>query len=279
MPARGYPLFDWSGDEFLVGVVATGVAAFTLLPLMGDLLCVQSFGRPAGGRRVVLAGLLAGVGLSVPVLLWWADPVHVVGYLDYTLLFLVGAAAWVGFVGRVALPCVGLSIRDDVSERGNPAAAVVVAAALLGAGLIYALANVGGGDTIWTTLLPAAAATGNWLGLWLLLAAATGVSDRVAIDRDPAAAARLAAYLLASAAILGASMAGDFAGYEQASGDLVWFGCWPTGAGWVLAIVAERRHQPAPSRPVGRVTTDALPTVVGQVVLAVAAIAWRVSRG
>lgn len=277
MPSRGHPSFDWSGDEVLFCIAAIGVAVVTLRSLAGDLFGVQPLHRASAGRRVVRWGLVAGAGASLPVLLVWADPVHVAGHLDYTLLFMTGAAAWVGTVGRL-MPWLGLSIRDDVSERANLAAAVPAAAALLAAGLIYALSNIGRGDAIWTTLVPAAVATGLWLILWLLLAAATGVNDRVAIDRDPAVGGRLAAYLLASAIIIGASAAGDFAGYWPAFADLARVG-WPAGAVWLLAGVAERWYRPTPDRPVGRVPADVVPTVLGHLVLTAIALAWRVARG
>jgi hypothetical protein len=271
--------FDWSADEAAFAVAAGVVAVATLGPLARDLLRVRPFGpaaAAAAGRRWVLAGVVAGVGACGVVLARWADPVHVVGHLDYTLLFAVGAAAWVGGVVGLMPWLGGVGVRDDVLERGNAAAGVVAAAAALGAGLVYALCNVGRGDTIGTTLVPAAAATAAWLVLWLLLATATGVADRVAIDRDPAAAGRLAAYLLASAAVLGTAMAGDFDGYGRALADFAVFG-WPALVLWGVAAAAERRHRPTAARPVGRVGADSLPTIAVHAAILTAALLWRVA--
>jgi hypothetical protein len=272
MNARGYGEFDWDGDESLFFFAAAATALFTFAPLLVSLISFKSL-RPIGNlRSLVIRGILVGLAIPLLVLLRWADPIHVRGHLDYTLLFMIGAAAWIGIVGRGVLPLLGISIRDDVLERANPAAAGVAAAALAGTGIIYGLCNVGSGATIWTTIVPAVAATGVWLLGWFLLLASTRSAEQVAIDRDTATAIRLTAYLLATAIILGAAMAGDFVSYRQAAADLVRLG-WPVVLLWLVAFVVEAVTRLTPQRPRGRVKTGAIP-VAAMYLAAAAILVW-----
>lgn len=114
-------LLDFSEDEWLFIVLAAGASMYGMLKWYAPLLRVR---LPCGNFRWLLRlvlillplGALAGL---YAVLQRWSDPVHVIGHLDYIVLFMIGGGAW--FVGTIAwLSLVGLSARDDAIERGNP---------------------------------------------------------------------------------------------------------------------------------------------------------------
>ena len=146
-------MFDFSDDEtifmLVAAVVTIWLAVVYVLPIDG----VYSPRLPM--RRRLLLGFWPIVCLmpTLIVLQRWADP-QVVGHLDYELLFLVGAAAWVFAAARM-MPLLGVSIRGDAIERANAPAALAAMAWMLAVGIVYACANIGAGPTIWTTLAPA----------------------------------------------------------------------------------------------------------------------------
>ncbi len=86
--------------------------------------------------------------------------------------------------------------------------------------ILFSLANIGEGDTIWTTIGPACLATCLWFAAWICLEAATHVSEAIVVERDTAVGFRLGALLLANGAILGRSVAGDWNGTAPMLADL-----------------------------------------------------------
>ncbi len=91
---------------------------------------------------------------------------------------------------------------------------------------MFAAANVGTGDTIWTTLGPAALGTAALAGVALAHAAASGLSEAVTVDRDPAAAVRAVGLHLAVASLLARAVAGDWVSVDATLADLARRG-WP----------------------------------------------------
>jgi len=176
-------MFDFSEDEMVFMLIAIlaggwGIVRWTLV--------VLNHAPPVNRMRSGLA-ILPGVCLAiVAAIIWnWADPAQVSGHIDYLLLFLAGAAAWFWLtVGAVA--ALGIHFRYDAVEAGNRAAAISIAGAGLATSLIYAGGNIGGGPTIWTTILPAAAASLALGVLWFIVDASAHVGDAVTIDRDSA---------------------------------------------------------------------------------------------
>ena len=82
------------------------------------------------------------------------------------------------------LPIVGVSMRDDVIERGNPAAAIVAGGTMLASGIVYAGANIGLGATIWSTITPALMAAVALAAAAMIVRIVSPVAEAVAIDRD-----------------------------------------------------------------------------------------------
>src|ERR1043165_9310172 len=97
----------------------------------------------------------------------------------------------------------GICFREDVLDRDNPAAAVVVCGASVAATLTFAAANIGEGPTVWTTIFPALMATTGLFILWLALESMSRISTSVTEDRDVAAGVRLAGFLISIGLMLG----------------------------------------------------------------------------
>jgi hypothetical protein len=181
------------------------------------------------------------------VLQHWADP-QVVGHFDYTVLFMLGGGMWI-FVASRFLMVLGISIRDDAIERDNPAALAAVCGILFGVGIVYALANVGTGATIWTTIVPAFAATFALLLVALLIEVTGGsVADAITIDRDVASGLRLGGAVVGCSVILGRAAAGDWISLKQTLTDLANRG-WPVVLIALAAGAMQRLLRPTARRP------------------------------
>jgi hypothetical protein len=165
----------------------------------------------------------------------------------YLLMYTALGSAWL-VLGAWWLPAAGISPRDDVLERGNDAAGIVVAAALLAVMLCYAGGNVGDGPGWWVVVFSAGLATGAFFLIWMLFEAISGVSETVTVDRDFAAAVRLAGFLFACGAIFGRAAAGD---WISAPATMVDFAvvARPVVLLLVVAALVERFARPTPSRP------------------------------
>jgi len=148
-----------------------------------------------------------------------------------------------------ALAILGISIRDDVLDRDNPAATIVVCGMMLAIGIVYAGANVGGGPTIWTTLLPAFAGLIGLGALWLYVEFAGGrVFESISIDRDVSSALRLAGLMLGCAMILGRAAGGNWVSWPQTWDDFASLG-WPTIPLALVAAIVHRVLRPTATDP------------------------------
>jgi hypothetical protein len=199
-------------------------------------------------RRGVLACIPAlSIVPTYIVLQRWADA-QVVGHLDYIILFMVGAGAWI-LTASWFMPVFGISVRDDAIERDNPAALIAVSGMLLSVGTVYALSNIGTGPTIWTTVLPALAATILLAAMSMLIELLGGqVAEAITIDRDVATAMRLAGSVLGCAIILGRAAAGDWVSWKQTWIDLFTHG-WPAVLIALAAAVVHRALRPTVTSP------------------------------
>jgi uncharacterized membrane protein YjfL (UPF0719 family) len=241
-------MFDFNGDEWLFFFAASASIVGLAVIYYGPLLTIAPI-KGSGLRRLALASLpLAALLPTYAVLKRWAD-YRVVGHFDYTLLFMLGAAMWIFAASRV-LGLLGISIRDDAIERDNPAAVVAVSGILLGVGIVYALSNVGSGPTIWTTLVPAFAATLALLLMALFIELTGGsVADAITIDRDVASATRLGGAILGCSIVLGYAVAGDWTSWQETWMDLGNRG-WPAVLIAVAAGVLHWILKPTARRPI-----------------------------
>ena len=249
-----------SADETIVAVIA---AVMSLIAWLGWYVPVATVGQPRLPRRGRPA-LLAAPLLCAAVLYVVLKTVAAHDVRDdprYIFFYLVLGAAWVGLAARL-LPLAGVSVRDDVLERANPAAAYVAGGALVALTLCFAGGNVGDGPGWWVVVFSAALATGALFALWLALDALAGLADTVTIDRDEATGVRVAGYLVASGLILGRAVAGDWVSAGATVRDFVLVG-WPVLPLLGAAAVLERSLRPTPQRPALRATTHgALPALL-----------------
>ena len=265
---------EMSGDEGL-----TLLIAFIIALVGGMRWCFTSFRVTRLGSP---PGLRAGLFLVPPICLALLFLVLVNcsagdfrGDWRYIALFLCVGAAWLTVVGGVLLPILGLSPREDAMEGRNPAAVTAISGALLGAMLCFAGSNVGEGPTIWTTIGPAALATGALFTLFLLQELASSVVGSIVVDRDPASGLRLAALLVASGLILGRGMAGDYQSAENTLSDFVSQG-WPAAVLTVAGTLLNHSLRPTPRVPRPRVLTrGAIPSFF----YLAAAVAWALHLG
>ena len=167
--------------------------------------------------------------------------------------YLVFSMIWIALV-QVSFSFLGVSVRDDVAERGNNSAAFTAAGLTVGATCCIAGANVGDGPGFEVVLFCGALATTCLLLLWVLVAQISEVADVITIDRDLGTGIRAGGFLAGTGIVLGACVAGDWISLAATLRDFARFS-WPVAiAAYLFAIWerAVRRRSPAlaPSRTV-----------------------------
>jgi len=263
-------MFDFSGDEALFLLFSAAMTVGGLFALYAPLLTIPLLGRSSARRlalRVLPLLLLIFTGF---VLHRSADP-QVARHADYMLLFLLGNTTWLTAVAAL-LPLAGISIRLDAIDRDNPAAAAIACGALSGASISYALANVAGGPTIWTTVAPAFVATAAWGVIWIMIECIGGdVAEAITIGRDTACGIRSGGVLLANGIILGRAAGGAWISWDQTWSDLASFG-WPTVALGLVAAIIQRNCLPTVSHPTRDVLRNGWLWAVGFVLIAMSLV-------
>lgn len=242
-------MFDYSDDEVFFLIVSSLVGVYGLF----RWFAVTTKRLPGRHRAPLYFILLPAVclGFNTAVINVFGDPAEVAGHVDYVLLFLAGAAACF-WITVLALCLSGIHYRHDVVENGNRAASIAIAGMAAASAVTYAGANIGSGPTIWTTIIPAIAAT-LWLWLlWLALEFTTHLSETITIDRDRSTGIRFAGWCLATALILGRAAAGSWTSWEETFLDLALFG-WPAIVVTAGAAILQRWLRPTAKRPYPRV--------------------------
>lgn len=236
-----------SGDEALITLAAGGIGIFTWFRWYVPLKTVRRLGAPKPGVAL-LASMPVVCAAALFYVLQTLSASDVRDAPVYLFMYMILGAGWVG-AGAQLLPFLGLSARDDVVERGNGAAAMAVAGALLGLTCCFAGANVGDGPGWWVVLFSAALATGGFVLSWSLLERIAVVSDTVTIDRDPAAGLRLGGFLVANGLVLGRAVAGDWISAGATLRDFAQV-AWVALPLFAVAAVLERMLRPTAERPV-----------------------------
>jgi hypothetical protein len=207
------------GDEFVVLLGSAGAAIYGLIRLSFPRMPALYFRHNMSG--VGLARLAIVLGLCwIAYVLWnHADP----SVVDiYRVFYLVMGLAVVVWCGPVAARAAGARFQQDVIERRNPRAALIVAVMILATGLIF-------GGSLWGEADPVGDDEGGWwipvgffVAGWLCLIVAVGLYtwrdsggslSRLRQQRQLRDALGPALYMLSSAAILTESVAGDFHGW------------------------------------------------------------------
>lgn len=234
-----------SADETIISVLSALMAILGWSHWYLPVRTVVRPARPSRSLRLLIASPPFCL-LLLLVILKTAASFDVRDDWRYLTMYLLMGAAWVWGFTRMG-PLLGISARDDVVERGNGAAAVAVAGSLLGLTLCFGGANVGDGPGWWVVVISAALATGSLFACWLLLEAATGVSEAVTVERDPGAGLRLAGFLAAAGLVLGRGVAGDWVSADGLMRDFL-ASIWPLVPIVLMAALIERVLRPAPLR-------------------------------
>ena len=254
-----------SEDEVFVLIGCTVVSLFTWLPwLWHAAFTARRCSKLSHRWGLYVFPLLCAAALAAVLRFYSSQDVQ--NSPIYITFYLVMGAAWVGFASRF-LGLFGLSARDDVIERANPAAAYAIGGALLGLTLCFAGGNIGDGPGWWVVVFSAALSTLPFFLLWALLHRFTGLADSVTIDRDPASGLRLAGYFIGAGLILGRSVAGTWVSMEATVRDFA-MTAWPVLLLWIAAVLLERTFRPTRERPFPSLFVYGLAPLAAYVVLA-----------
>lgn len=266
---------ELSEDELVVLLFSVAGAVGFLLHWIRMMVRPSALGTSPRLWRVMLF-LLALMGLAVIgfALVRWADA-EVKAHAVYIIMFVLLGATWLEGV-TLSMPLLGLRLSGDAIERRNSAASVAAGGALLGAALVFGGANIGGGATIWSTILPAFMATVTWLAAWAVAEILSGISEAIAIDRDAASGWRLAGFLVAAGLVLGRAVAGDYHFAEQTVRDFVRQG-WPVLLGVAAVVGAQKWARATPAQPCPPILARGILPAAVMVLMAagyVAALGW-----
>lgn len=247
-----------SEDETLVFVGCGLASAFAWGHWYWGLI---RFKRRAGDGRRLLAGapLIAGALLFLLLRVWSADDVR--NDPAYLGLYWLMGAAWAG-LSRAGLAWLGLSVRDDVLERGNGAAATAIGGAVVGLTLCFAGGNFGNGPGWWVVVFAAGLATTGFYVAWGLLGRFGGLAEAITVERDPAAGWRAAAFFVSTGMVLGRAVAGDWVSVTATVADFARRG-WPVLLLLAVAGASEQFIRPATDRaPAAIVAAGLFPGLV-----------------
>lgn len=243
-------------------VAAFYVARRQLVPL----LTLRAIVAPKALRGLVLLLFAAALGI-VHATLTTMSSWDVQSSRVYTGFYDLMGLVWIGGA-LTASDFLGLSLRDDVLERRNHAALVALGGVLVGHALAFAGGNIGDGPGWWCVVAASGLASGSLFGVWLALHAAARVPDTLTVERDGAAAVRVAGLLIGCGLVFGRAAAGDWISLDETVASFVAAG-WPgfalAGAAIVLEILL--------ARPRGAPVPPALSVVVALAYLGVAGYA------
>ena len=257
-----------SADELVVTLVAVAAGPVAWAVWLFRARWAQQVRR--SGSLDVVAGALAASALLIIVVLRTIASFDVVDDIGYQFMYLVLGLAWLR-IAQTAFAFAGLSAQDDVVERGNGAAAIALAGALVGAALCYGGGNIGDGPGWWVVVFSAGLSTLTSLALWIVLTLCSPVADAVAIDRDPATGTRLAGFLIALGLVLGRGVAGDWISGPQTIADFTV--ALPTAAVILaMAIAVERFARPTADRPHGSIVALGILPALAYLAIAVAGV-------
>lgn len=199
-----------SEDEVMV----TGVCAFGAL--VGWLVFLSRWARLTSlgprrhpGRHAWLVPV--GVGAIVFSVLRTIAASDVRDAPVYLFQYLVMGMSWVVLAAYV-FSYLGISLRDDLLERANPAALPASMGLYFGVALAFAGANVGEGPGWWVVVASAFVATLGFLAASMIVSAFGRVHEEVSVERDLGAGVHAAGVFLALGIVAGRGAAGNWEG-------------------------------------------------------------------
>jgi hypothetical protein len=184
-------------------------------------------------------------GIAVAASRWGASEVRA----DQGEIIFVTAMGGVWMLGaHLLFPWLGVSLRDDVEERRNAAAAVALCGALLATGIIYAGGSAGNGPSYFENFFSAGLGMAAMFTFWVLLGTVGNLSASVTEDRDMASGIRLAAFLMSVGLIFARALAGNWHSVGNTVHDFIVDG-WPAVVVLMLAAAMEKICRPTRARP------------------------------
>jgi hypothetical protein len=183
----------------------------------------------AAGRGWIVFSVLFWQAFLVGVLLSWSSH-DVRSSPGYVVFYAAIGLAWLT-VGIRTSGVFGISVVEDVAERGNHAATLALCGFVGAVVLCFAGGNIGDGPGFWVVFVAGGLASVGLGLVWLIAELLGGVSRLVTIERSKAAGMRLGAMLLAAGLVMGRSVAGDWVSFDAALSDFwsvgrpaVWLG-------------------------------------------------------
>lgn len=263
-----------SEDEVFVSL-ACGVGALIFWGIwLYRTLAIDRTFEAQPQRQVLLVSPMICAVLLFGVLQTWASH-DVVDDPRYLLMYWLMGAAWVGAASLMLFPWLGLHYIHDAVERRNLAAAVGVSGGLIGFTLAFAGGNIGDGPGWWVVLFSSGLATATLTAAWLALGIIADMAEEISVDRDMAAAVRLAGFLVAAGMVCGRGAAGDWVSVEATWLDF-WRIAWVVGPLLVITFVFDRLGRPTPESPAPSVAAyGVFPTLLSLVL----ASAWLLTAG
>lgn len=225
-----------SDDEAWLSYASGFIALLALVFWYRRILAGRDSSRAAPERWVLGLAPLAPLGVIFLVLRVWASA-DVRDAPQYIFMYMAMGVPWLGFA-VAGLEWLGISFRDDALGERNFAAALVVAATMLGHGAIYAGANIGNGPGWWTVVIAAGIGSAAWFTLWFAVEWLCGTAEDVTVDRDVPAGLRLGGYAIGMGILLGRGAAGDWTSLTQTV--IEFAAAWPVLPLTLIVIAAEK---------------------------------------
>ncbi len=241
-------MWDFSGDEVFFLVIASILTLFAVARYYAPLIRTSPMVSPPSRHKLLALVPLLCLSIVLIVLATASDPATVRGHEDYMTLFIVGAVPWVVFPAIFG-GFFGISFRDDAIERRNTPAAIALTGAMLGFTCCYAGSNIGSGDTIWTTIVPALLSAVALFICWFLVELIARASETITIERREPAAWILGGFLTLAGVNFGWAMTGDWKSLDATMTDF-FHRAWPTALLMILTIFALRRERARCSAPI-----------------------------
>ncbi len=210
------------GDDEIMVTVVSGFAALIMWGLWfaGSAALADSFYRNGKLKQASMAGGVAVAILLFVILKLWSSgdvrdaPQYLVQY------WLMGAFV-AALTGVVIAPLMGISHREDVCERHNPAAAYAWVGVVGGFTLAYAGSNVGNGPGWWVVVFCSMLSCGFLWLVWFGLELAFHISELITVERDVSAGMRFGGLMLGMGIVAGRGAAGDWTSAANAVTDFV----------------------------------------------------------
>lgn len=209
-----------SDDEIMV-MIFSGIAALFGANMTYASSLPAPYTKKNPGIGLMRLAVLCSVAWTAYVIQYHGDPSIEGVYVFFYLFMAYGATK---LFGQGASHFYGVSLRADVYERKNLAAALFIAAFTLATGIVF-------GGSLWGEADPLSDAEGGWwipcgffmMG-WISLAVATGLylwrepgsfKQQICQDRDMTLSSSAAVYVLSTSTVLLKGVSGDFWGWRH----------------------------------------------------------------